>query len=549
MGLAAALVAAVAALCWWTGVFEREPSYQGKSATQWLESTEDSGDWAAATAAFRSMGPKGVRFLARTLEAKPVELPGSIKRFINSLDLPDWANPARRIESRTVPLYRHQQGAVGILPLLGRDAEPALPALVRLFWRSDLRQSEGVVDLMVPMADKLGFMVPELIKDLRQNYPKNGTLADIRLLAAIGPKAKDAVPVLSKIAQSGDRWAEPAAVALWNVARETNELMQCISDRLRGSGDVTYNALSELRNCVPPPQPMIPLLESALRHPMPRVRQDAASLLEKIDPERLRRIAEELNSHQAELFQEHLKLLESSNYLDRFNAIESIQFMGPQATSAVPRLAQIIFLGKPMFVAIRALREIGHGASSVTPVLIGLFQTNTYLAPSVFETLSSFGADAAAAIPALRAFIATNAGPARFQAVLALAAIDPGDTNAVAILREPSTSRPHYWEGQIMPIDPMTRLSASVSLWKLGLETNPPVDELVAHATNYNGGWALDLLGDIGPPARRALPSLEQNLDPLNPRLDIAIAIRKIDPEEAKRLGLPGLLIICPDKY
>jgi hypothetical protein len=38
-------------------------------------------------------------------------------------------------------------------------------------------------------------------------------------------------------------------------------------------------------------------------------------------------------------------------------------------------------------------------------------------------------------------------------------------------------------------------------------------------------------------------------LDPLNPELGVALAIQKIDPTEAKRLGLPGLLILCPDKY
>jgi ribulose kinase len=67
--------------------------------------------------------------------------------------------------------------------------------------------------------------------------------------------------------------------------------------------------------------------------------------------------------------------------------------------------------------------------------------------------------------------------------------------------------------------------------------------------SNQYGGWAADLLGDIGPPARKALPELEKNLKSRMSLSEIALAISKIDPEEAKRLGLPGLLIICPDKY
>ena len=61
--------------------------------------------------------------------------------------------------------------------------------------------------------------------------------------------------------------------------------------------------------------------------------------------------------------------------------------------------------------------------------------------------------------------------------------------------------------------------------------------------------WAVGLLGEIGPPARKALPLLEQDFDPLNPAPNVARAIYEIDPDEATRLGLPGLLIICPDRY
>jgi hypothetical protein len=65
-----------------------------------------------------------------------------------------------------------------------------------------------------------------------------------------------------------------------------------------------------------------------------------------------------------------------------------------------------------------------------------------------------------------------------------------------------------------------------------------------------NGGhvrpmdW-LNLLGEIGPSANPALPALEKRLATaysVSERRDIAIAIRKIDPQEAAKLGLPGSL-------
>src|SRR5580658_10480341 len=93
LGLVLALAAAVAALCWWCGLLEPEPSYQGQTATGWLESVANTGDWPTAMAAFRAMGPKGVRFLARTLEKEPVQLPAKIQKFIEKLHLPERADP------------------------------------------------------------------------------------------------------------------------------------------------------------------------------------------------------------------------------------------------------------------------------------------------------------------------------------------------------------------------------------------------------------------------------------------------------------------------
>jgi hypothetical protein len=75
------------------------------------------------------------------------------------------------------------------------------------------------------------------------------------------------------------------------------------------------------------------------------------------------------------------------------------------------------------------------------------------------------------------------------------------------------------------------------------------LDELIAQAPGYLHGWGMDLLGEIGPAAKSALPTLERQLefDPFD--CDAALAILQIDPDEAKRLGLPGLFIICPDRY
>lgn len=413
MRLAVALVAAVVGLCWLTGAFD--PRYEGHSASWWLDQVNrgEAEDMSASlTAAFRGMGPPGIRYLGRTLASRNI-------LCLNFVE--------ERRAAAALMLYD-----------LGPDAAPALRSLVRLFRHPQFSWEASCAAgcIMAQLApDKLEFLTPELIADLKAPHPDDARLlADIQLLNAIGPKAKSAIPALWPIARNGDWQTRRAAtVALWNIGRVTNALTECLSNSLSDHGNKAGSLLFAFRSCVPLPNAIAPLLEQALRRPEPSVRRDAEFLLEKTDPERLRRIEEKLNRRQDELLQDHLKLRQSTNRLDRFNAPRALPFFGPKAAAAAPRLVDILV-------------GLDHGLSLADDK------------SAAFWTLKSLG-------------------------------------------------------------------------------------------SNQYGGWAADLLGDIGPPARKALPELEKNLKSRMSLSEIALAISKIDPEEAKRLGLPGLLIICPDKY
>jgi hypothetical protein len=201
-----------------------------------------------------------------------------------------------------------------------------------------------------------------------------------------------------------------------------------------------------------------------------------------------------------------------------------MQFLGAPAVAATPRLAELAT----------------HIASSRIPMEASRCGQSAFLACAV---LAGLGPKAAAAIPALRANLATNGDKQMRTAVAqALASIDPGDTNAVEIARE----KDKVYRG--IGGSPVADALGSYSLWKLG-GTNLPVDELVSAGRKTGYQYVAEQLGDIGPLATNALPFLEECLDPLNPQSGLALAIQKIDPKEAKRLGLPGLLILCPDKY
>ncbi len=506
------------------------------------------------------MGPRAIRYLGRAWASKNLLRLDSVKE--------------------------RQAAAALILGGLGSDAAPALPSLVRMFRRSNLSGDEvfAVSATMAQIApDKLEFLTPELIADLNAPHPNGESrlVADISLLNAIGPKAKSAIPSLWPIARRGDILTMPAAaVAIWNISRDTNALIECLSNSLSHHGKGARSFLYDLGECVPLPNFLAPLLEQALRHPEPSVRQAAEHLLNKIDPGRLHQLDEELNRRQDELLQNHLKLLQSTNALDRSNAARALQFFGPKAAAAAPRLVEILklpqqpsdrsmdFPGDKM-AALWTLQFIGSNAAAVTPDLIGLLRDSRYV-PQICDILANIGPGATAAIPALQVLLATNyvlvtnkyggaPGPVgsprafhqeivpRWKVAQALASIDSQQSNAIAILREAQATQPRPVRGRYSAggMEREKRIPAAITLWKLGLEANPPVDELIAKGD----GWAFDRLADIGPGAKKALPVIEATLKQNPLSADAVIAICLIDPEEAKRLGLPGLFIICPDAY
>jgi HEAT repeat protein len=91
--------------------------------------------------------------------------------------------------------------------------------------------------------------------------------------------------------------------------------------------------------------------------------------------------------------------------------------------------------------------------------------------------------------------------------------------------------------------DPRITVPAKIALWTLGVDKKPPLAQIMAQ----DPFTAIPELGDIGAPAKSALPLLESILNSesdLAIRRMAAIAIRKIDPQEAAKLHVPGFLAL-----
>lgn len=91
---------------------------------------------------------------------------------------------------------------------------------------------------------------------------------------------------------------------------------------------------------------------------------------------------------------------------------------------------------------------------------------------------------------------------------------------------------------------------AQIALWRLGLEKELPLNEMLQTLNkHYLFESDIELVGDVGPAAKEAVPLLEIIIRTNQTnvyRRKAAIALRKIDPVRADELRLPGLLLL-PD--
>jgi hypothetical protein len=251
-----------------------------------------------------------------------------------------------------------------------------------------------------------------------------------------------------------------------------------------------------------------------------------------------------------------------------YSILRDLEEIGPQAVAATPALAALVRVAVETEQA-QEQKSRRHRPQNFKPRLPAQ-SWESRLPPqalTALDALGSIGPGASNAIPAVE-FCLTNTliTGAQLRAAVAWSRIDPNSKTAIAALRkfqtngdpglldrvdrDPAAINPlEFCVNNLSQTPLQVQIRARVALWRLGLEHELPLPAIMAEAS-HDGVWAIDLLGEIGPPAREALPVLERYITEMDgPRNLAALAIVKIDPAEAKRLGLPGWLIACPDTY
>ncbi len=213
------------------------------------------------------------------------------------------------------------------------------------------------------------------------------------------------------------------------------------------------------------------------------------------------------------------------------------------------------------------LGQIGPESRAAVPKLITQLRSHSEHGSTPYSlALGAIGPAARDAIPLLEELLHSDTPETRLAAADALSRIAPElSSNLVAVvqpfLAERDSGSPTN-NSSTVPVAPdewrrsrslFLSLQASVILWRLHVQKDPPVAQIIDAFAINTEPWFIGLLGDIGPAAKAALPNILIPLvqpgstdsdDQLLLRPAAAIAIRKIDPATATRLNLPGTLAL-----
>ncbi len=501
------------------------------------------------------MGPKGALFLADSM--RPLQrgaVAQSWSEMLERRDLPEWVpdwldeaigNWSESNDRMMTRAEAQRHLAADLLRSFGPEAAPAVPLLWQMYVQADADDQVMIDTVLRAAGPKLECLLPELIGSLRRT---NCAYRDecLSLLVAAGPAARPALPTLLEVGREGSSLSLSAGLALWQLDRQTNEVVDILSRGLCSRSVVDkIRSLRAFAKAPPAAQLAAPSIQKALLDPDWEVRDDAASLLQEAEPESWCAAVRQCNCDPSPVLRLLIHSLPDTPSPNSVLAMEKIGLAGSRAEAAVPALVKMLAPARAgslpnsvrrglLEAAANALGSIGPASAAAAAPLADLLEHSGWNSHTYCRALGAIGPEAAAARPTLERLLGDSGRYVRLDAAGALCQIAPQETsNSVAVLQA--------LRGDKLP---MVRCGAAVCLWRLGMETNLPLAELTA-AVERREARAIELAGDIGPPARDALPALERMLNATNDaRYAAAAAIEKISPDEARRLELPGLLLL-----
>lgn len=338
--------------------------------------------------------------------------------------------------------------------------------------------------------------VPELIgflEDCRSSKRHELTIGTIEALGAIGPDAKDAVPLILQALNDDDKWVRvKAAEALGRIAANPKEVVPALCkaySSIEGPWrEVVVEALGKFRsrNVV-----AVALLIKALQDDDASMRETAAAALGELAPDCYKAIAP---------LREALR--DQVPYV-REAALASLRRYG-EADVAAPALVALLQDEDDGIQTTAWLELMDMGSSAVESLVAALGDSDVAVRSSAAELIYYIGPQAAAAVPKLQRLLHDPAEEVRVQAAIGLAEIGEGSRPAIGAL--------------VMALsDPNPKVCryAAFALGVIGERTKPVVDGLIgALQTNHASALAgvATSLAMLKVTDERALPRLVELL-------------------------------------
>ena len=480
------------------------------------------------------------------------------------VDLKADAAPAlpRLIELMKTPNYYVSYEARTVLANIGT---PAVAPLVEIVESSTLPPGSQAYEIAISALGNLGAPAAKAVLPLLSRRDENVRVRAIRVVAGLGTHAKDAVPALIEATQDRSMVVRDAALqalgSLGELARAAvPRLVEMAKDRDVNLRLLCLRTLASIR---PETRDIVPLCLPLLRDPNAPIRQAGLQLLCSVAPE-----------HKAVL-PAALKMLDDP--ATRPTALSILGDMGAGGARAVPHVAKL--LADPhedtRQSAAYALNRIGPGARAAAPALLDLLQSqNASTASAAASALLSIEPDAKASLPKLLAFLEKSRDHSAVTVLGLLTAYGKSAESAyptVLAVLEDTTRTPQIRASAAVALSriaparaakealppmrkllamPDQRLAAARAIFEADPTDKEAVDFFEAqlgHATPSVRTGACSALGQIGPAAKRFLPTLRELCKDKEYTLRAAAAMAAFHIAKDAKEALPTLEALLED--
>lgn len=278
MVLVACGILALAVL--WQLLRDREPSYQGRTLSEWVEQAGPAYLWNDSdeqVKAVRAIGTNAIPTILDWISYEPSPLRKKMAELAETLPFgirPDSISFAEERADRAVTVFH----------ILGPRAQAAIPELTRLALTApDQRRAVRCIIALTHLGPEA---LPSALALVTNSPPHTRSYA-ILTLHAYGTNAAVAVPILVQYLSDKDNWiAEDAATTLGGFGSLRSVVIQSLTNAMRSlSTQARVRAVEIILQAKAPTSETVPALLPLLTDPEYTVRDATTNVLLEIAPE------------------------------------------------------------------------------------------------------------------------------------------------------------------------------------------------------------------------------------------------------------------------